>query len=517
VTAAIGQPVSSEDRRFTALAAVVSAVAVVLANLSGLAISDDGIAYLAIADRLSKGRGLGYYLESHLTTWPPLFPSLLSWIDRLTPLDAHGAAIALNALTAAATVLLTASLLHRLVTDATLRRLGVAVAALGASTMLFGHLLTSDFILGAVVLGALVVLIDHYQSPSWVAPVVAGVLTGVGFGLRYAAVAFIPAFAIWPLLDARRTWVARVRAATLYVVVAGAFPALWMWRNHGVDGTLLGPRWSSARGLPGNIYDAVSSVGNLLLPGVEFERRSLWAAVAVVCVVVVLLLAWRSLGGMPDRKRAMAILAGPVGLLFLHVAAHLTYLVYARTTTAFDRLSFRLLEPVAAPAMLLGLVVIDRVMAGPDPRWAKFARATAVGWASLSLVVGVAMVPYFATGPDLFEGNYERDAYVHLRTSPVLGEIPAGCRVLSNAPNALYEAGVEAAWTPRRSEQQSDEMLPDLSRFPAEIARSKTCVVWVDLPPHLANLYSLDELEKVADFDELAQTPGITLYRVEPK
>lgn len=512
-------PVPVEHReRVTALAsAIASAVAVVLANLSGLAISDDGIAYLAIADRLSQGRGLGYHLEAHLTTWPPLFPTLLSWIDRLTPLDTHGAAITLNALTAAATVLLTAALLSRLVADSMLRRLGTVVAALGASTMLFGHLLTSDFILGAVVLGALLVLVDHYHSPSWVGPVVAGVLTGVGFGFRYAAVAFIPAFAIWPLLDTRRAVATRIRGASLYVVVAASFPALWMWRNHSVDGTLLGPRWSSARGLPGNVFDAVSSVGNLLLPGVEFERRSMWAAVAVVCLVVMMLLTWRALGGVPTAQRAMAILAGPVGLLFLHVGAHLAYLVYARTTTAFDRLSFRLLEPVAGPAMLLGLVVIDRVVAGPDPRWARFARAIAVGWASLSLVVGVAMVPYFATGPDLFEGNYERDAYVRLRASRVLDEIPPECRVLSNLPNALYEAGVEAGWTPRRSEQQSDEMLSDLSRFPEQIAREQTCVVWVDLPPHLANLYPLDELERMADFDEIAHTPGITLYRVEPR
>lgn len=508
---------ADRERTTTLGLAALSAVAVVIANLSGLAISDDGIAYLAIADRLSEGRGLGYHLEAHLTTWPPLFPTLLSWIDRLTPLDAHGAAVALNALTATATVLLTSALLRRLVADERLRRLGTLVAALGASTMLFGHLLTSDFILGAVVLAALVALIDHYHSPSWVGPVAAGALTGVGFGLRYAAVAFIPVFAIWPLLDGRRPLTPRIRGALSYVVVAGAFPALWMWRNHGVDGTLMGPRWSSARGLPGNVYDAVSSVGNLLLPGVEFERRSLWAAVAVVCLSVVVLLAWRALGGLPDRRRAMAILAGPVGLLLLHVGAHLAYLVYARTTTAFDRLSFRLLEPVAGPAMLLGLVVIDRVIAGRDVRWARFARATAVSWASLSLVVGVAMVPYFATGPDLFEGNYERDAYVRLRTSRVLDEIPSGCRVLSNLPNALYEAGVEARWTPRRSEQQSDEMLPDLLRFPSEVERKQTCVVWVDLPPHLSNLYTLDELQQVADFDELAHTPGVTLYRVEPK
>lgn len=509
----------NRDRRITILAAATSFVAVLVANASGLAISDDGIAYLSIADHLSAGKGLGYALETRLTTWPPLFPVLLSWIDRLTPLDAAGAAVLLNALTAASMVLLTAALLRRMVEHRHLRLLGVWATALGASTMLFGHLLTSDFALGAAVMAMLLLLVDHHRLGDSRLVAAAGAVAGVGFALRYAALAFIPVVAIWLLLDTRRPFRRRLTNAATYSVVAAAFPILWMARNHSIDGTLLGPRWSSARGLLGNTFDAISSVGNLLAPGVLFESRTIWAAVGVLCTAIVVAFALRAVGSIPDRRRMLAIAAGPAGLLVLHICGHIAYLIYARSTTAFDRLSFRLLEPVAGPAVVLGLVVLARVISRARAPWPTAALLTARAWATLTIVVGVGMVPYFATGPDLFDGNYERETFERIRTDTVVAAAAESCpgRVLSNLPNALYGTGIHPTWTPRLSEQQSPDPLPDLAEFPASVRATPTCVLWIDERPELANLVPLAELQRVASFTRIAGDDEVSLYEVTPR
>ena len=67
--------------------ASASAAAVVIGNLGGLAIGDDGVGYQATADSLLNGNGLGYFLEPKLTIWPPGWPVLMAAVAKVSPLD----------------------------------------------------------------------------------------------------------------------------------------------------------------------------------------------------------------------------------------------------------------------------------------------------------------------------------------------------------------------------------------------------------------------------------------------
>nr|MBP6729518.1 hypothetical protein [Microthrixaceae bacterium] len=129
--------------------ATLSAAGVIIANSAGIAVGDDGVGYTAIADSLSSGRGLGYFLERPVTIWPPTWPTLMSIVDRISPLGAEGAAIALNAFTAVVVVVLADLLLSRHIRSERVVWLGSSVVALGASSMLFGHLLMTDFAFSA--------------------------------------------------------------------------------------------------------------------------------------------------------------------------------------------------------------------------------------------------------------------------------------------------------------------------------------------------------------------------------
>ena len=85
--------------------AFVAFAGVIISNLSGIATGDDGVGYRAIADSLLDGRGFGYFLENPVTVWPPIWPSLLYALAKVTPLDTLGAAVVLNAVTIFAAVL----------------------------------------------------------------------------------------------------------------------------------------------------------------------------------------------------------------------------------------------------------------------------------------------------------------------------------------------------------------------------------------------------------------------------
>jgi hypothetical protein len=93
--------------------AALSALAVLISNVSGIAIGDDGVGYRATADSLLDGRCLQYFLEHPLTVWPPLWPSLMALVAKVTPLDTVGAAVLLNVVVTMVAVVATHRLLRR--------------------------------------------------------------------------------------------------------------------------------------------------------------------------------------------------------------------------------------------------------------------------------------------------------------------------------------------------------------------------------------------------------------------
>ncbi|MFN8051461.1 MAG: hypothetical protein U0Q22_08505 [Acidimicrobiales bacterium] len=493
--------------------AIASAVAVVIANVGGLAVGDDGIGYEATADNLLAGHGLGYFLERHLTIWPPGWPLLMAFVSRVTPLSTAQAAIALNALTAFAIVLLTSRLLRRLVRDEQLAFLGTAVAAVGASSMVFGHLLMTDFAFAAITLALFLSLMNYRRTDEFAWMVISVLLVWAGFMIRYAGIVHIGTIGLWFLTDRRKTLFQRVRIAFVFGVGAAIVPALWIIRNIHTDDTALGVRYSSARGLLGNAFDTFATIGNFLTPGVAIEMRVIWAAVAVAGCAVMAVLLWRVLGSDPRVRTATGwvdIVASETGLLVLHIGVYLAYMLYARTTTGLNRLDFRLLNPVYLPLVIVALVILDRAGA---PIGIGVARA----WAGLNLLLGVGMIAYFATSPDLFVGNYERPAFDAVRHSSALAAITPGCKVSSNLPNALYEAGVEADWSPRNTGLESNDPVDDLDQLAADVDRHDHCLVWIDLEPRYGHLATLQELRARFDLVELDAADRVTVYRIERK
>ena len=504
--------------------AVASAIGVIVANVGGLAIGDDGVGYQATADNLLRGKGLGYFLEPRLTIWPPGWPLLMAFVARVTPLDTEQAAIALNALTAFAVVLLVHRLLMQLVRDQNLVTIGTAVSALGASSMVFGHLLMTDFAFAAVTLALFLALMNYRRSDEigWLAITV--VLVWAGFMIRYAGIVHIGTIGLWFLTDRRRPVITRLISAAAVGLLGAIVPVIWIIRNLTTDHTALGVRYSSARGLLPNTFDTLATVGNFLTPGVAIGLRTVWAAIAVVGCLVMLAMLWR-LVGRQGRFSSVAsvtdMLASPTGLLVIHIVVYVAYMLYARTTTGLNQLDFRLLNPVYLPLVIVALVILDRVARARSgdrrPQWAAAARATVFAWAGLNLVVGIGMVAYFATSPDLFVGNYERAAFEEVRESPALGALPTGCHVSSNLPNALYGSGVLAQWSPRNTGLESTDPVTDIPRLERDVTRHQYCLVWIDLQPKYGHLATLAQLREHFSLVKLAHDGPVTTYRIDAK
>ena len=513
------------DGRSVAVLAVLSAVAVLIANVGGIAVGDDGVGYTAIADSLLDGRGLRFFLEDPLTVWPPLWPALMALISWLTPLGTQTAAIVLNAVVSAVAVVVAWHLLRRFVVDDRLVLLGTAVVAVGSSTIGFGHLLMTDRAFSVVCMVWILAMSrvwDGQHRMRWLAAAVG--LVWLGFGLRYVGVVLIPTGALWLLLDGRRRLVERVAAAAGFAVAAAAVPVAWILRNLAADGTLLGPRNSSDRGVVQNLSDIVATLGRFVLPGVANGRERLWAGVAVVVLVAAAAAGWRLLGVLADQRGTsrIGVVLGdagrPIGLLVLTPVLYLAYMLYIRSTTALNQLDLRLLEPAYLPLVAVGLAVVARLRAvppeGASPWW-RTALAGAHVWAFANVAAGVVAVVAFAAGNPFFDGNYSSDTYERARDSAALDALPVGCEDSSNLPTALYPE-LEADWSPRRTGLESDDPVDDLDVLVERLRSGGTraCLVWVDAPPRYGHLWTREQLAERLELRELDRDGIVTVYEL---
>jgi hypothetical protein len=515
------------DARSVTALALLSAVAVSIANVGGIAVGDDGVGYTAIADSILAGRGLRFFLEDPLTVWPPLWSALMALTAWVTPLSTQSAAIVLNAGVSALAVVVAWRVFRRFVRSDRLVLLGTLVVALGSSSIGFGHLLMTDRAFSVVCLLLILTLTNAWEGTNrtrWIAAAVA--LVWLGFGLRYVAVVLIPTGGLWLLLDNRRRFVERFTTAVAFAAASAVVPVLWILRNLAADGTLLGPRDSSARGVVQNLSDIVATLGRFVLPGVGNGRERLWAAVAVITLVGASAAIWRLLGVVADQRACSRIevvtsTAGrPVGLLVLTPLLYLTYMLYIRSTTALNQLDLRLLEPAYLPLVAVGLATVARLRGvppiGASPWWRVSLAGTYV-WAVANVAAGLVAVVAFAAGNPFFDGNYSSDTYERARTSAALATVPDGCVDSSNLPTALYPA-VESEWSPRRTGLESNDPTDDLDMLVDDLraGNGRHCLIWVDAPPRYGHLWTREQLAERVELQQLGQDGIVTVYEFKP-
>lgn len=527
-------PQPPRDRWMVAAAAVLSATAVAIANANGISIGDDGVGYQAIADSLLSGGGLGYFLEDPVTVWPPLWPTAMAFVARITPFGTVGAAVLLNCIVAAATVIVGNHLMRLVISDRRLVLAGTAVLAIGPATIGLGHVLMTDMVFTLVVLIWMIVLLratgrtpngtttDHDTAPGSDAStdslpglVAAAMLTWIGFGLRYVGLTLIAFGGLWLLCSVGRPFLIRIRNAAIYGVVASVVPLAWMARNHSIDGTFTGERHTSARGLIHNLFDIAATIGRFLVPGVMNEATKLWAPIGVVGVVAAFVTAWWLLarqGGSPRAVigRAWSVLSTPVGLVTLWTVAYLAYMLYVRTTTALNVLDLRLLFPAYFPMVIMGLALADRSLrAAPRTGWIRNAVTV---WALGNVVAGLVAVAAFGAGHPFFTGDYASDTFITVRENPALDALPEGCETYSNLPNALYPRVEPRGWSPQRTALESIDPVDDLEQISRRSADHEICLVWIDEPPVYGHLWPIDELQERLPLETLARNGPVTVY-----
>ncbi len=502
---------------FVAAAAALPAVLTLLAvRVTRPAVGTDAVAYIAVADSIRAGDGLGFIIERPLTTWPPLWPALLALGTTLTGWRGDQVAVVLNAAMLSATVLIGVALARRILGDLRLR--AVMVAGLAVSPLLVGLAAFVQtevaFVLISLATVWLLLLAAEREQPALL--VVAGLATCAGFYIRYQALYVVPFFALWLAV---RSWQrhrspARAVADVCWYAVPAVLPSVaWMLRNLSVSDTAMGPRFPSSVGPVQNVAAAFRTVAKFVTSIPDGPNLPL-ALLGVVIVVVVVATAVRTQGFRPWPAAV-----GPVGLLTILVVGFTGLMVASRSVVGFDDLDIRLLAPCLVPIALLFLRWVELVLVDRE-RWRRVGWTVAGVWLGAQVLLTVALLgPLNSIISDV---GYNADRAVLASRSPAIGALPRDCATYSNNSADLYRSKVETLISPRRTEYKSDQPTDDLVELSARVAAAagpgsteQVCLLWVEYIDD-PDFHDRADLASVVELREVASADGVTAYVLEP-
>ncbi len=532
-----GSPVSRNETLALGVAGAIATVIAAKWHLPGL--GNDATSYVAIADNLARHGHLGYFLEQHLTLWPPGWPAVLAFFEWAFGVRPQTTALVINSLGVIVVAFQARWLMRRLTSDRRLVLAAVAIAALGPATLSQSYEVQTEITFLILVLASFMALIRFADERRLIWLGAAAVAQWGAFMDRYVGIVAIGAGALWLLFERGESrFIARLRNAVGWGIAAFIVPGLWLVRNIHVTGrfaSAFGPRDTPVATYKTNGLDAATSIGQFIHGVSQYAPfhgilrvLSLLLALVVIAIAVELYRraaaargsSWTNLG---TFGRA---LGNPAGLLVIYAVAHWVYMVYSASTIAFDPVNTRYLMPMFIPAMLAGFALVDRGggLTRPGITPDAFTRLVSAALVVLVVVqVGVGLIRVSASYWDQAPQGYDASVWQTTLHSPVLHALPKDCQELyANFPEAMYLAfpHIEAQRSPRITKFASSDKLRELPEAVAAVdAGKKSCLIWVK-PSVLATptyQHPLSDIAAKVDLKTLASDDHVAVYLMEPK
>lgn len=425
----------------------------------GAALLPDSVQYIAAARRLASGFGLeapnarGDW--SALTRFPPLYPCLLAGAASVTGLDPVDIARPLQALISMLNVWLAARLFRRTEVPRFAAPVAVMVTAVAPSVLRINTQALSEGLFLSLMLLAIDQLLSWGAARSRRTILLCGAASAAAALTRYAGASIIAFAAVMIAAAPRRAnEPRRVNDLALYLSTSASPLLGWLLRNALVAGDAVARSFAVHPPRRQDFQHGLSTVTGWLSP---WELPAVVLQPAAQATPLILLLAGLLIMRARSRKRLPSpqesgIPRAPqtVPTLLGFAAAYLSFIVVARTfvdaAVPFDE---RLLLPL--------LVLLGPVAAAGA--WTTVARRSAV----VRVLTRSAVVAWVASlgarsatwANEVRETGQALEA-VRWRDSVALAfvkALPDECRIVSNAPDAVYVwTGRPAALLPARTD-----------------------------------------------------------------
>ncbi|MCX6844028.1 MAG: hypothetical protein NTX53_17325 [candidate division WOR-3 bacterium] len=510
--ASIGLDAQGANHRWRAAVAILALAGAGLVLLStakyGAGISPDSVYYLDVARNLVSGKGLVFHTGAPLVSWPPLYPMLLALIGFATGLDPAVFAHLVNAALFALVIYLSARLFRTgFRQNATYSVMGVCAVLLSIPLSELYAMAWSECLFIPFVLLYLVSAQCYWDSGSMLSLAVMILSTALACLTRYSGVALVPAGVLTPMLATGVNFKARFARAFAFAVLSLAPLGLWLLRNHQLTGTFAGPRGPSTSSITNNVILCVEPMLSWYLFGLISELVVLaWIAVLTIRV-------------MSSRTAARRLTSSLKAVLAGHLPAVLFLLTYTimllvtSSTVEYDQIGSRLLSPIYVPATLVLLKVGSYLFGPTQRRTTAFVSRVPPVLLALWLCFPLASVARstarrFKNGAGGCNTRMWRESETVAYARQMLST-KDDVHVYSNGTDALWElARVNASELPLRAEINQGDLY---GHWPTE---SASVLVWFNNRAWRRYFFSIEELEEIADVEEVAHFSDGSIYRV---
>ena len=431
----------SQVQRLLALLAVVGIAACCLAGVlwvtrDGAGVSRDSVDYLGAAQSIRSGEGVAVPFATYnelppaditvqqpvaMTTFPPLYPTVLAGVSSVTGTSPAGTARVVGALALPVTVLLAATLAWRRTRSALWPPLAAAALVLQPDILIVHSMVWSEPLTITLVLGLMLALTEYVDRPrAWLLGA-GGCLAGAAVMTRYVAVATIPALIVAIALATPRP--RRWRRYLVALLPALAPIAVWAVRNASqasgaarAQASWHPPTWGAAGAAAGQLLDWVSPAGVLRALG---------------CVALLALAASCVAAAQRGEARAILSASAVVGVTAASFAAVLlvTWFLFDAALST----DFRVLSPLSVLT-----VVLAACSAGSAQHlWAAPWRLLGLAVVAVLGVVGCVRA---ATAYDGLPArlDYNAPPWLGSPTLALAESLPAGDLVVTNAPDFMW-------------------------------------------------------------------------------
>ena len=529
------------------------------ASTWGLALNNDGVMYLAVAESLAAGAGLVNLEGNPLLLYAPFFPMLLAFLSLF----------GIEALTAGSIVNIAAFGLIILASGLYLgRRVESRLLALGATVVIMTSLVLSHWFSSFLseplfILFTLLALIAldaflrrrRLAANGGTAFLALSVLcVGIAAVTRWAGVALLLAA---PLIIAARCkpWRAGLKLAALYGFFASVPLAIALGRNLAASATLTGNRhFASGQFLSDSLQQTAQELGRWLMPitagpdylplpagwpalGAEWLLYALAAAGVLTGLSAALV--WSRLFG----SQAAASPARDSGFVFgMFTLVYIATLIIVIPLTVDERIGSRYLAPCVAPVLFLGAFLLDALLRGArrEQGWAAASRRVAAALILAGCLVNVGFnvkrnvaltavaldTGYFdKTYPEMRWATYNTAHWAQLEIIRYLKAQPLTGLVYANNRALLYYLG--GARVPIIRVRYPAEQVRDcqgyLRRAVAQVRREArspeetTWIVWVNRQARRKNWCSLPEEQLPPQLEAVASFASGAVFRLQPR
>jgi hypothetical protein len=491
------------------LGLIGASIIILLTSRYGAGMTPDSAAYISAARNLADGHGFLTYNGLHLVVQPPLYPIMLAAIKKIILIDPQISAGYVNAVLFGLIIYLSGLLLLRYLNSFALIFLGTVSILISNALVQASFMVLSELLFIFLILLFLYYLEKYQTKQDFVSLFLFSTSAALACLTRYTGIIMILTGIICILLWTKNNNKEKFWHSLIFMLITLSPITIWIIRNYFISGTLVGLRAASSY----TLFENFSFFYNTVLPWyLPLNSTGIY-----FIFIFIIVSTWILFGIAPVKisNREAIKLIGPCLLFILFYTG---IIVVSSTTTAYDKISDRLLSPIYIPAIFILFFIFDKILS-----WLiKFFHIKLVAVLFMVGIVLLLRYPFTNTihiieaYKELSGWGFNSDSWRKNETIEYLNQhklLGKSYTLYSNEPEAVYLlTNLKTKCSPAKKFYNS----PQLFNVPPNqredwLNGENVCLIWFDNSSR-TYLFTIDELRKNMLMTEVAHLKDGAIY-----